>query len=249
MKNRIERIYSHKFKIIRIKHFFIIIPILFILHNSYGQMLLSDVEFDKIEEEKVEEYLYKQMDNHIESFAEVLPSLEPHSSIEGYRFHEKEYIIKDSLNTVWLHYVHTNPMKAWNTNIVDFGFMFSKKENKAVYPNQRVEKVEVGQIIYLNLRLLKIKNLATAFEVITVDNEKGMIEFSYVDDNVTHGKQQLNFMQTPEGYTKIIHRSYFKSKSNFRDRYLYPYFHTRMTNNFHKNMRRLFNHSKSNESF
>jgi hypothetical protein len=87
---------------------------------------------------------------------------------------------------------------------------------------------------------MKIKNMATAFEIITVDKEKGIIEFSYIEDNTTHGKQQMNFEQTAEGFTKIIHRSYFKSGSPIRDRYFYPYFHTRLINAYHRNMKKLY---------
>lgn len=222
---------------------FLLSPILFLAYSANCQPYLSDVEFDKIDEETVVEYLYNQIENDVETFSEVEASLSPISSIKGFEFHEKEYLIKDSLEKVWVHYVYTNPMKAWNTSKFHFGFMFSKRKNEMVYPNQNVEKVEIGQIVYLNLNLMKIKNIATAFEVITVDKEKCIIEFSYVDDNITQGKQQITFEQTSEGYTKIVHRSYFKSDSVLRDRYFYPYFHTRLTNAYHRNMKKLYSNN------
>jgi hypothetical protein len=219
---------------------FLLSSILVLSFSAQSQTYLSDIEFDKIEEETVVAYLYNQIENNVETFTEIEASLGPVSSIKGFEFHEKEFLIKDSLEKVWRHYVHTNPMKAWNTSKLNFGFMFSKKENEMVYPNQNVEQVEIGQIIYLNFNLMKIKNMATAFEIITVDKEKGIIEFSYIEDNTTHGKQQMNFEQTAEGFTKIIHRSYFKSGSPIRDRYFYPYFHTRLINAYHRNMKKLY---------
>ena len=205
-----------------------------------GQFYIADVQFNKIEEATVENYLHKQISKEIVTFSDVKPSLEPSSSTDGFLFHEREYVVKDSLHKVWHHYIHTNPGDAWNAGKMNFGMMFSKKKNELVYPNDEVEQIEEGQLVYLNLNLLKIKNIATAFEIITVDNKDGIIEFSYVEDNMTRGKQQLNFMETPTGKTKIIHRSFFRSKSKLRDHFLYPYFHTRMTNAYHRNMKKLY---------
>lgn len=203
-------------------------------------MFLADVEFDRINEGAVEQYLHRQIENNIATFSDVKPSLESTSSTMGYKFHEREYIVKDSLQKVWSHYVGTNPGDAWNIGKMNFGMLFSKEENTVVYANDEVEGIACGQVVYLNLNLLKIKSIATAFEIITVDDKKSIIEFSYVEDNTTHGKQQLNFVSTNKGYTKIVHRSYFKSQSVLRDHFLYPYFHTRLTNTYHRNMKRMY---------
>ena len=211
-----------------------------------GQFYLSDVEFEKIEEEAVENYLHRQISNHVETFSDVKPSLEPTSSTEGFLFHEREYVVKDSLHKVWNHYVNTNPGDAWNAGKMNFGVMFSKNNNELVYPSDKVEKIEEGQVVYLNLNVLRLKKIATAFEIITVDGKDGMIEFSYVEDNITRGKQQLNFTETAKGKTKIIHRSFFRSKSKLRDHFLYPYFHTRMTNTYHRNMKKLYKNQSIN---
>ena len=222
------------------KIFFPFIVVLLLSYNSEAQMFLADVEFEKITEDAVEDFLYRQIENDNTSFSDVKPTLEPTSSTDGFKFHEREYVVKDSLNKVWKHYVYTDPGVAWNDGKMNFAMLFSKNENHLIYKNEDVEKIETGQIVYLNLNLLKIKNLATAFEIIKVDNESCVIEFSYVEDNATKGKQQLNFVQTAKGNTKIIHRSYFKSESVLRDHFLYPYFHTRMTNTYHRNMKRLY---------
>lgn len=218
--------------------------LLFIFINHFisfcfGQMYLADIEFDKVGCEQVEYYVQSQIKNNTEKFSDVKPSLEPTASTEGFRYHEREYVVKDSLLEVWSHYVHTNPSIAWNASRFTFGMLFSKNNNQLVYPNGQVDGIDPGQIIYLNLNVLKIKKLATAFEITTVDDKQNVIEFSYVEDNVTHGKQQLTFSQTRKGYTKITHRTYFKSESALRDHFLYPYFHTRLTNTYHRNMKHL----------
>jgi hypothetical protein len=203
-------------------------------------MQLIDVQFDRIEEQSVEAYLQRQIKNEVRTFSDVKPSLSSTSSTEGFCYHENEYVIKDSLEKVWAHYVYTNPADAWNASKMRFGMLFSKHSNQLVYPNDVVQGIEPGQVVYLNLHVLKIKNIATAFEIIRVDQNNEVIEFSYLNDNQTIGKQKLQFIETSRGFTKIVHCSYFKSKSVLRDHFLYPYFHTRLTNNYHRNMKRMY---------
>ncbi|KJF45192.1 hypothetical protein [Draconibacterium sediminis] len=212
---------------------------------SFGQMYLADVEFDKVGCEQVEHFVKSQIKNNTETFSDVKASLQPTASTEGFRFHEREYVIKDSLAKVWSFYVHTNPSIAWNASRFSFAMLFSKSNNEMIYPNGHVDGIDPGQVIYLNLNVLKVKKLATAFEITTVDDKKKVIEFSYVEDNITHGKQQLTFTKMRKGYTKITHRTYFKSESVLRDHFLYPYFHTRLTNTYHRNMKHLLKASEN----
>jgi len=214
--------------------------VLMCAYFSKAQGYLSDVQFDKVGQLEVAQYVQVQMNNNTATFMDVKPSLEPTASIDGFRFHEREYIVKDSLLKVWSHYIHTNPSVAWNASRFSFGLLYSKNSNQLVYPNEYVDGIDAGQIIYLNLHVLKLKKLATAFEITTVDTNDKVIEFSYVADNITHGKQQLSFSQTRKGYTKITHRTYFKSQSVLRDHFLYPYFHTRLANTYHRNMKRIY---------
>jgi hypothetical protein len=47
---------------------------------------------------------------------------------------------------------------------------------------------------------------------------------------------------------EIIHVSYYKSDSHFRDKWIYPFFHRIIIKDFHRNMRRLLNLNKQNEN-
>ncbi len=227
--------------------FSVVLVCLSLLGKGQDQTYLADVEFEKINEGAVEAYVYRQIENNIETFSDVKPSLTPESSTAGFCVNEREYILKDSLEKTWKHYLYTNPAKAWNAGKMDFGMLFSKSQNELYYPNQQVDRIEPGQLIYLNLNILKgIKKICTAFEITKVDDKTKTIEFSYLEDNQAHGKQQLQFVETNKGYTKIIHRSYFKSKSNLRDHLLYPYFHIRMTNNYHRNMKKMYKDTQLN---
>ena len=86
-------------------------------------------------------------------------------------------------------------------------------------------------VVYLNLRLMSgLINLATAFEIITIDKEHKVIEFSYLSGNDSVGKQRIQFFETTKGKTEILHTSYYKSNNIPKNYFFYPYFHTRATN-------------------
>ncbi|MCF6357092.1 MAG: hypothetical protein L3J54_04730 [Draconibacterium sp.] len=204
-------------------------------------MAISDTDFDKIEQKKIREFLIEEQNNNIELFADIKPTMQPNSETEGYKTHVKEYFLKDSLNKIWQLYVNTNPGDSWDGKKVSFGLMYSNKDKKVVYRNEHISHLDTGLVVFLNLKLLKgIINLPAVFEFITIDKVKRIIEFSYVDGNITKGKQRLQFAETAKGYTRILHTSFYKSGSSIRDRILYPYFHEKVSNEFHRNMKRLY---------
>jgi hypothetical protein len=205
-----------------------------------GQMFLSDIELDKISQYKIQEYLESQQECGIIAFSDIKPSMNTNSDIKGYFVRENEYQIKKDFEEVWSHYLSTNPSKAWNGKKVSFGLLFSKNEDKIVYCNENIQRIDSGMVVYLNLRLMSgLKNMATAFEFITIDKENKIIEFSYLSGNVSEGKQRIQFRETRKGYTRILHTSFYRSNTILKNYLLYPYFHTRTTNEFHRNLKKL----------
>lgn len=202
---------------------------------TFGQSELSTVNFELIPYKTVQAYIH-QMENNLVSFLDIKPSWT--GNAEGYNSQSKTYKIKGSINDVWAKYKETSPTESWNGKKVMFGFMYSKNQKKPVYGGDNVSQIKPGQVIFLNLKLLKFYNLAMAFEVLAVDDAKKIIEFSYIEGNASQGKQTLQFVDTEDGNTEIIHSSYFKSDSKLRDK-IYPFFHTRTTNEFHRIMKKL----------
>ena len=99
----------------------------------------------------------------------------------------------------------------------------------------------------MNLKLLNgLYNLPVAFEITKIDEGNKMIEFSYLKGGKARGAQVIQLMSTDRGYTKVVHKSYVQSHSKFRDKYLYPYFHNKIINEFHGNMRRLIAYRAKN---
>ena len=201
-----------------------------------AQICLHDVDFDRIEQEKVQEFVVTQQKNGIETFDDIKPSVQPDTNLKGYFSRENEYQVKRSLKEVWHHYLTTNPEKLWSGKRVSFGFLFSKKDEKIFYCDEKFSQIDTGVVVYINLRLMNgLKSLATAFEITSIDEENKTIEFSYLKGNVSMGKQQIQFYETAKGFTRILHTSFYRNNNVLRNYLLYPYFHTRTTHEFHRN--------------
>lgn len=205
-----------------------------------AQICLNDVELDRISQLKVREYLKTEQEQGVQTFEEIKPSLQTSSDIKGYRVRENIYQVKKGIDEVWSNYINRSPNKSWSGKKVALGFLFSKKEDRIVYSNENLHKIETGMVVYLNLRLVSgLVNVATAFEIINIDIENKIIEFSYLSGNDSEGKQRLQFYQTRKGYTQILHTSFYKSNTVLKNYLFYPYFHTRVTNEFHRNFKKL----------
>ena len=176
----------------------------------------------------------------IVTFGEVQASLGPFASINNYHVIDREFLIKDNIDTVWNVYINSGLQRAWNTRKIHYGFSYSRNIDSVYYAQDNVSSVVPGLIVYLNLRvLLGIKSLAMAFEVSRVDEKNKVLEFSYLEGNETEGKQQLIFQSTSKGYTMITHLSYYKSRVKTRDK-LYPYIHAQIINRFHRNVKGIY---------
>jgi len=211
---------------------------------SYSQVELDDVNFLKIPQKKIHDYIHQQIENNLMTFYDVHASYPKGHSTDGLSSQQKSYLLQNDLSTVRQLYRNSSPAESWEGNRMSFGLLFSKPSRKIIYRGEACDEIEPGQIVYLNLRLLRgIYNLAIAFEIIDVDDENKIIEFSYVEGNKSIGKQRIHFKEKETGQTEITHISYFKSHSRLRDRFLYPYFHKRLTNEFHRKMRKILENS------
>ena len=213
----------------------------------HAQCNIEEINLELIPHKTVREYIKSQSQRNISSFDEITPSWSSASDSNEFNTQKKSYVIKENIAKVWNKYLTTSPAESWNGKKVKFGFMYSKKQNAPLYTSKEFNEIDTGQVIFLNLKLLGFYNLAMAFEIIAVDVEEKIIEFSYIEGNVSQGKQRLQFVDTPDGHTEIIHSSYFKSESKMRDKILYPFFHTRTTNEFHRIMKKLIKGKKQKQ--
>ena len=218
------------------------IMIIFIPSSAWAQKVQS-INLDLIPQRKVRHYIVEKEINSMDNYSEIHASWKDGvTDASKFRIHKKEFVVKDKLSNVWNCYKIANPIDSWNGHFVRFALLISKQTNSVMYTNNDINfsEVDTGQVYFLDLRLLKgLFNVPVAFEIIKVDTINKIMEFSYIDGNKSQGKQVLHFVDNGDGTTRIIHQSYFRSDSRLRDDFFYPYFHTKIIREFHRNMRRL----------
>jgi hypothetical protein len=218
------------------------IAVIFLFLNTgliHAQEDIYNVDLDRIEQKKVRNLIKQQQNKNISSFSELEVSVGLTDDIAGFYHYEKEYIVKEHIDFVWDSYQLSSQSDIWDLNKISFAMLYSKASGSVTYVNQDCGGLETGQIIYLNLRILNgFYNLPVAFKIVNVNQAKKVIELSYLQGGKARGKQIMRLESTDEGFTRIVHQSMVKSKSKMRDKYLYPYFHNKLINEFHANMRR-----------
>lgn len=156
-------------------------------------------------------------------------------------FHEhlETYIYDEDFDTVWDGYVNISPEKAWGGNMIHFHRLYSRLSQEEVFPGEvYTGGMREGQVLILNLHVFNgaIK-LQVGHEVMKIDKEKKFIKICYLEISKSEGSQFVTFKILPNGSTEVSHKTFYRSGSLFRDKVIYPYFHTKAINEFHGNVR------------
>lgn len=203
----------------------------------YGQESIGDINLDRIPQKKVRRFITHLKENRISSFNDIRASFSRWEDTTEYCCVNKHYFFRENLANVWESYVINDMADLWNGKMVSYGVSISKPLNKILYPNENKTGAHTGQVLFLNLKLMKgIYNLATAFEITEIDPVKKIIVFNYIEGGKSRGTQILHFIATNDGCTEIEHKTFFKSDSRFRDKRLYPFFHKKLIDEFHGNV-------------
>jgi len=205
------------------------------------------INLEEIHQRKVRQYILSRSIDTMQNFSSIHASCKKDINESDFNINEKIFYLKYSLSKVWECYSLGNPLKTWNGPHIGLGLLITKYSKSVKYAKSSLfPEIDTGQVYFLNLRLVKgLINLPVAFEVINIDRIGHVLEISYLDDNKSHGKQTIQFFDNGDGRTRIVHRSYFKSESWFRDDLLYPYFHKKFIKEFHRNMRQLIKNTRS----
>ncbi|MEN2281880.1 hypothetical protein AAGF08_07045 [Algoriphagus sp. SE2] len=157
----------------------------------------------------------------------------------NYHEHFEKYLFDQPFDEVWETYVSIDPAKAWAGKMLHFNQLYSRETGEEVFPGQEFKaEMGVGQVIILNLHVFNgaIK-LTIGHEVMEVDKNKKLIRICYLENSKSEGSQFISFKTLPDGKTEVSHKTFYRSGSWFRDKVIYPYFHTKAINEFHGNVR------------
>jgi hypothetical protein len=197
---------------------------------------MKSITLERIPQKTIRAFIQEQMENSILHFSEVKSTYTKGEDLSQYLIHEEIFKIPHAPEKVWKHYMTANPNKVWNGKMLSFGLMISKQDNDIMYVGEEYSQAKVGQVFYIELNIFGLKKLAVSHEIISIEEDKNYFELSYVEGSKSMGKQRINFHRTGDGETRIVHTTYYRSDSNFRDRYIYPFFHTRAIGEYHENM-------------
>jgi hypothetical protein len=200
----------------------------------------ESVDLSQIKQRKIRKLIRQLQTSDYHGFSELETSVNSRTAMDEYMHYTKEYQVKQDLEEVWYNYAFSSQTEVWDISKISFGMIYCRSSESIIYADEMLNGLEEGRIYYLNLKILGgIYNLPVAFEITNIDPDNKTVEFSYLKGGKARGKQWIRLEESPEGYTKIIHQTLVKSDSNFRDKYLYPYFHNKLINEFHLNMKRI----------
>lgn len=190
---------------------------------------IDSVDYMRIPHKKVRKLISQQKEYGINTFDDINTVCYNTLDSNNYRTFRKSQVIKQNINVVWDNLIHQSPSDEFDGRIVSFGLLYSKMHHNLLYKNEPNAGIEVGQILFFNLRVMRgIKNLAVALEVTNMDTEGKSVEYCYVDHGETRGTQRFSLRPTRDGYTEIIQVTKYRCKSRLRDRRLYSFFHERI---------------------
>lgn len=138
-------------------------------------------------------------------------------------------------------YATLKPEEAYNGRSSNFG-MANNKETKCLTKSRNSDftALRENMIYFLDLKVkllyMNVLKIPVAYEINKVDPENKMLEFTYLSNNLSNGRQSVRFEELPNGKTKIIHDTWFKSLNKKRYKYLYKPVHKNLVNKFHKDV-------------
>jgi hypothetical protein len=195
------------------------------------------IDFSRIRQEKVKKLLH---DHNIVSQND-LSKLQSfcYNAHDGkpYHKHIKSFLIGADINAVWKAYKTISPEETWRGKMVSFGLMYSRLKNEISYPEDVYHGIEAGQIIFLNLNLFaNLVHLAVGHEVTDVNDQEKTIKICYLQNGASTGTQLIQLKESGN-QTTVIHETWYRSGSLFRDKLLYPGFHEKGLTEFHLNVK------------
>ncbi len=218
--------------------FLVLICFSFLSVSVFSQSNIGSIDLDKIFQKRKKKFINNNYLEGIKHFTDLSPKCYEEKDSSEFIVQNDIFFIEKDINTVWSQYKSIGLEQSYGGRLVKFGFLYSRSKNKLIYlKDEDYSGIQEGQILFIRLDLLMgLKKLVVAYEITKIDAENKIIQFCYMSNGISEGSQQIILSETDEGYTKITHKTIFKSNSKFRDRRIYPSFHTRVISELHQNL-------------
>ncbi|REG85370.1 hypothetical protein [Algoriphagus antarcticus] len=157
----------------------------------------------------------------------------------NYHEHLETYTYDETFDSVWNGYINISPEKAWGGRMIHFHRLYCRQSREEIFPGQVYTRgMTENQVLILNLHVFNgAVKLQVGHEVMEINKDKKLIRICYLENSKSEGSQFINFKTLPNGKTEVSHKTFYRSGSWFRDKIIYPYFHTKAINEFHGNVR------------
>jgi hypothetical protein len=196
----------------------------------------SNINFRLIKQKKIKQAIKREKLVSPADFEKVKSSCLCNEDKE-FNTHRKSYLFNYDIEKVWLAYRSTPPKKAWNDKLVSFGMMYESDQQVFHYENEKMPVASVGQLVFINLHLLKgFINVAVAHKIMEINEVEKLIRTCYVESGASKGTQFVRFYDLGNNQTKVVHTTFYRSNSTFRDKHLYPLLHEKIITEFHQNI-------------
>jgi len=165
------------------------------------------------------------------------------SDPERFFLHRRLYVVQAPLEKLWEVYVSINPLVAWETPRTHFGIVWDPASARRYRARDAsIPSFCIGQIYILELLLTGFYRIPVAFEISRIDKTEHVIEFVYLKNNVSSGRQVLRFTESQDSegrtFSLIEHTTWYRSGKTFRDKYLYAPFHDKIIDAYHRQILR-----------
>lgn len=211
--------------------------------NACGQVLLSDINREFTQSQKVFKYVQTFESPDCIYFSDLEASVDDNFPRDSYSYCVDTYEVDAPIEKIWQTCLFANPSKIWCGKRIKLSFIYNNIKDKLTSTSELDDyQLETEQIYFINLKVLKgFYHLPTALKVSKIDADSKSIVFKYLKGGKSEGQQELSFVEDENGKTKIIHRTHFKSNSRIRDKRIYPFFHHRIVRDIHQNIEKLTN--------
>ncbi|MEL6196140.1 MAG: hypothetical protein AAFQ77_03720 [Myxococcota bacterium] len=154
----------------------------------------------------------------------------------AYAYHQKTYAFSVSADIVRDTLRNSPPARLWSGD-AKHQLTYDRNTQTVHLPDDDHPPLTEGMVIVLDLRLVAPVHIPVGFEIVQMDLKSGRMAFGYVRGNRSQGLQRLTIHEDDRQTARIMHETWYDSGSYVRDRFLYPFFHTRLLNAFYDNLR------------